>query len=223
MNDFIEFDGKSIDDAIQAACDHFDSPREKLELEIIHDSKSGIFGLMGGRKALIKARTMDAHAEAKAVVADIVQRLCAPITGAERLDLGLEAEPGRVHVVIRDEQHSGLLIGREGQTLAAIQYLANRIAAKKLPEPVRVQIDTDDYRERQDESLRQLALHLADKAKAQERPQSTRPLSSYHRRVVHLALQDDAAVQTRSKGDGPMKRVLILPRRERRNSSQSAD
>lgn len=216
MNDFIEFEGKTIDDAIQAACDHFDTQREKLELEIVNDAKGGIFGLMGNRKALVRARVMDLNVESKAVVADIVQRLCGPITGSEHLNLKVDAEPGRVYVVIQDDEHSGLLIGREGQTLAAIQYLANRIAAKTMREPVRIQIDTDDYRERQDENLRQLALHLAEKAKDQERPQSTRPLSSYHRRVVHMALQDDASVQTRSKGEGPMKRVLILPKRERR-------
>ncbi len=110
--------------------------------------------------------------------------------------------------------NSGLLIGREGQTLASFQYLANRIVAKELGAPVRIQLDTGDYRERQDEKLRDLALHLADRAKNLGKPQSTRPLSSYHRRIVHLALQEDDGIQTRSKGEGPMKRVVILPRRK---------
>jgi spoIIIJ-associated protein len=89
------------------------------------------------------------------------------------------------------------------------------MVSKKLQTSVRVQIDTGDYRERQDEKLRQLAWHLADKAMHTGRVQSTKPLSSYHRRVVHMALQEDKHVNTRSKGDGPMKRVLILPRRSR--------
>ncbi|THB63447.1 MAG: KH domain-containing protein [Desulfovibrio sp.] len=222
MNDFREFEGKSIDEAIEAACDFFDEEREKLELEILNDSKGGIFGLVGGRKAMVKARLLDTNAELKALVADIIHRLCRPITGVEEMELHMDVEPGRVYVVIHDEEHSGLIIGREGQTLAAIQYLANRIAAKRLPEPMRIQIDTDDYRERQDENLRQLALHLAEKAKSNGRPQSTRPLSSYHRRVVHMALQEDGSVQTRSKGEGPMKRVLILPKRSggRQNSQR---
>ena len=86
-------------------------------------------------------------------------------------------------------------------------------SARQTDEPVRVQINTGEYREKQDENLRKMALYLADKAKTQGRPQSTKPLSSYHRRVVHMALQEDKSVQTRSKGEGPFKKVVILPRR----------
>ncbi|MBF0482453.1 MAG: Jag N-terminal domain-containing protein [Desulfovibrionaceae bacterium] len=119
----------------------------------------------------------------------------------------------RVSALVVDEANSGLIIGREGQTLAALQYLVNRIVARRWAEPVRVQINTGEYREKQDENLRKMALYLADKAKTQGRPQSTKPLSSYHRRVVHMALQEDKTVQTRSKGEGPFKKVVILPSR----------
>jgi len=125
----------------------------------------------------------------------------------------IEGTASRVNVCIQDEEHSGLLIGREGQTLAALQYLANRIMARRWESPVRVQINTGEYREKQDDSLRKMALYLADKARNLGRPQSTKPLSSYHRRVIHLTLQEDDTIQTRSKGDGPMKRVIIVPRR----------
>jgi len=85
--------------------------------------------------------------------------------------------------------------------------------ARRWESPVRVQINTGEYREKQDDSLRKMAIYLADKAKNLGRPQSTKPLSSYHRRVIHLTLQEDDTIQTRSKGDGPMKRVIIVPRR----------
>ena len=111
--------------------------------------------------------------------------------------------PDRIKVLIEDDDQAGLLIGREGQTLNALQYLVNRIVAKQWEEPLKVQIDAGQYRERQDDKLRQLAFFLADKVKANGRPQSTKPLSSYHRRVVHLALQNDEQIATRSKGDGP--------------------
>ncbi|MDY7002382.1 MAG: R3H domain-containing nucleic acid-binding protein, partial [Thermodesulfobacteriota bacterium] len=119
--------------------------------------------------------------------------------------------------LVDDEKNSGLVIGREGQTIAALQYLANRIVSRKSNSQVRVHLDAGDYREKQDENLRKTALFLANKAKSQGRTQSTRPLSSYHRRVVHLALQNNETVQTKSKGEGPMKRVLIFPRSDRAN------
>jgi spoIIIJ-associated protein len=146
-----------------------------------------------------------------AVVREVVQSVLTPIIGPTELEI--EAEPGRVKVLIRDEENSGLIIGREGQTIAALQYIVNRIVARRLPTSARVHLDAGDYRQRQDDNLQRMALYLADKVKNQNRPQSTKPLSSYHRRLVHLALQHDAGIVTSSKGDGPLKRVLIHPRR----------
>ncbi len=132
----------------------------------------------------------------------------------ENAQVNVELQSDRVCVKIEDPDNTGLLIGREGQTLAAIQYLVNRLVSKRMDASVRVQIDAGDYRENQDERLRQIARHLAEKAMATGRTQSTRPMSSYHRRVVHLTLQDDEFVFTRSKGEGAMKCVLIMPKRK---------
>ncbi len=148
---------------------------------------------------------------AEDTVREVLLKVLAPIV--ENPTLKFSREGGRVDVFIDDEENSGLIIGREGQTLAAIQYLVNRIVCRKLQATVRVQIDTGDYRERQNDGLRRLATQLAERVKRFGRPQSTKPLSSYHRRVVHMALQADAQIQTRSKGEGPMKKVLILPKR----------
>ncbi|WP_243312192.1 RNA-binding cell elongation regulator Jag/EloR [Fundidesulfovibrio agrisoli] len=153
-----------------------------------------------------------ASQELKDLASEIMLRLLTPILEQEPA-MEIEGTASRLSVIIQDEEHSGLLIGREGQTLAALQYLANRIMARRWESPVRVQINTGEYREKQDDNLRKMALYLADKAKNLGRPQSTKPLSSYHRRVVHLTLQADETIQTRSKGDGPMKRVIIVPRR----------
>ena len=156
--------------------------------------------------------TSPASPELLALATEIMRRLLTPILEQEpRMEI--EGTASRVNICIQDEEHSGLLIGREGQTLAALQYLANRIMARRWETPVRVQINTGEYREKQDDSLRKMAIYLADKAKNLGRPQSTKPLSSYHRRVIHLTLQEDDTIQTRSKGDGPMKRVIIVPKR----------
>ena len=77
-----------------------------------------------------------------------------------------------------------------------------------------VQVDAGDYHSRQDSRLQELARALADKVRATGRSQSTRPLSAYQRRVIHLTLQDDPDVQTRSSGEGPLKRVVILRRKD---------
>ena len=88
------------------------------------------------------------------------------------------------------------------------------MVARAVGAQVRVQVDAGDYHSRQDSRLQELARALADKVRATGRSQSTRPLSAYQRRVIHLTLQDDPDVQTRSSGEGPLKRVVILRRKD---------
>ncbi len=139
----------------------------------------------------------------------IMDALLRPIADGVSLRVDVSANPVTVH--IEGEESSGLIIGRDGQTITALQYLANRIVSKTWPRSPRIQLDAGDYRQKQEEQLLSIAQFLSEKAKKSGRVQSTRPLSSFHRRVVHMALQNDRGVQTRSKGEGSMKRVLILP------------
>ena len=154
--------------------------------------------------------------ELMALVHETVRSLVRPIVG-EAVQLEVAVAGGRVQVGIESEEDSGLLIGREGQTLAALQYMISRIVSRGMNAAVRVQLDAGEYRRRQDERLCEMALALADKVRQSGRSYSTRPLSSYHRRIVHVCLQDVTDVQTRSTGDGPLKRVVILRRKTEKN------
>ena len=149
------------------------------------------------------------------VTKNIISRLVAPILDAEpaAVDLSLEIGDDRVQVSVKSED-TGLLIGRDGQNLAAVQYLASRMITKAMGSQVRLQVDAGDYHMRQDSRLQELALNLAEKVKATGKVQTTRPLSAYQRRVIHLALQDDPEVQTRSSGEGALKHVVILKRKD---------
>lgn len=154
-------------------------------------------------------------AKLEALVDETVRKLIRPITG-DGVGITVKIGGGRVYVGIDCDEDSGLLIGREGQTLAALQYMISRIVSRGMNAAVRVQLDAGEYRRRQDEKLREMALALADKVRQSGRSYSTRPLSSYHRRIVHVCLQEAVDVQTRSTGDGPMKRVVIMRRKGER-------
>lgn len=149
------------------------------------------------------------RAKLEETIRSIVAALLRPIDEDIRFSVDASGDPILVHV--DDDENSGLIIGRDGQTITALQYVANRIVSKIWPHSARIQLDAGDYRQKQQEQLQGIAQFLSQKAKKSGRVQSTRPLSSFHRRVVHMALQHDHGVQTRSKGEGPMKRVLILP------------
>ncbi|MDR2077150.1 MAG: Jag N-terminal domain-containing protein [Desulfovibrio sp.] len=340
MNIWKDFQGKTIDDAIREACHYFGVERERLEIEIVNDATPGIFGLMGGKKAAIRAsrvslsdllglepesvspaageslppearsRTEVRHgrggrsdpdrfdgrgkggrgprsaadgrpspaedsrsreeedpssaevpgrsshrqeggpwpvlsgesaagpeetaqeelpefdprncdqAALLELITDTVSRLVRPIVG--EMTSSVTFAGNRVRVSIDCGEFSGLLLGREGQTLAAVQYVAGRIIAKHLGSSLRLQFDAGNYRERQDGFLRELALSLAEKVKVSRRPQSTRPLSAYQRRIIHLALEGDDLVQTFSKGEGNQRRVVIQLKRAERVVCQTA-
>ena len=145
----------------------------------------------------------------------VISRLVAPVLDMEPEEVTLSVEVGedRMQVSVKSED-TGLLIGRDGQNLAAVQYLASRMITRAVGSQVRVQVDAGDYHVRQDSRLQELALSLAEKVKATGKVQTTRPLSAYQRRVIHLALQNDPEVQTRSSGEGALKHVVILKRKD---------
>lgn len=106
-------------------------------------------------------------------------------------------------------ENMGILIGKRGQTLDALQYLANRVANKNQEGYVRVKLDTENYRSRREETLKSLAKNIAYKVKRSRRPVSLEPMNPYERRIIHAALQSDPYVTTHSEGEEPYRKVVI--------------
>lgn len=223
-----EFEGKTTENAIEEACRTLNLSRDEMEVEVIEPGSAGIFGLVGGRKAKIRVSVPDeeesspetvltgagpsaeAETEEMEFVRDVLQNILDRIpmktsVTAERVD-------GRISLNIEGDS-SGLLIGRKGKTLDALQFIVNKIANKALEKKVHVIIDSENYRQRRKDSLIQLALRLGEKARRIQKPVTTGPLNPHDRRIVHLALRDEPDLDTRSRGEGIMKRVVILPRR----------
>ena len=106
-------------------------------------------------------------------------------------------------------EHMGILIGKRGQTLDALQYLANRVANKHQDGYVRVKLDTENYRARREETLKHLAKNIAHKVKRNRRPVALEPMNPYERRIIHSALQSDPYVTTHSEGEEPYRKVVV--------------
>jgi spoIIIJ-associated protein len=181
--DSIEVEGKTVEEAIIKACEELQVPQERLNVEVISNGSSGMFGLMGVKKAKILARVIPAAdegeskgARAKAVLENILRRIDIEAT------VEIREESERIILDIKGDG-SGLLIGRRGQTLNALQYIINKIASRDTEDKRQLIVDTESYRERSD------------------------------RRIVHLALKDDAGLSTKSKGEGVYRRVVITPKK----------
>lgn len=212
MNEVKRFEDKDVASAIQKACSYFNSDEDDLVVEVLDSGSTGIFGL-GGRNTVIQAGLKDTGSGLESCIKDIVGKMLEMIT--DNPELQVTVNGSRADVIINDPENSGLIIGKDGQNIAAFEYLINRVLAREWPEKVYVQLDAGDYRSRQDEFQKQNAHFLAEKVKETGKTQSTKPLSSYHRRLVHVELQNDDQVLTRSTGEGKMKRVLISPKKKR--------
>jgi spoIIIJ-associated protein len=119
---------------------------------------------------------------------------------------------GTINLNIEGDK-SGLLIGRKGRTLDALQFIVNKIVNKSLERRARVVVDSENYRERRKDFLVQMALRMGDKAKRIRKPVATNLLNPHDRRIVHLALRDDDELSTKGRGEGILKKVVIIPKK----------
>ena len=152
--EFQEFEGKSTEEAIELACAHFQVPPEQLEIEIVSVGSAGLFGL-GGKKARIRAALRGPGQEVLLPQArEILERLLELMQ--ESATVTATQEEDRIVLFIATDD-AGLLIGKQGQTLDALQYLVTKMLAKQTRRRVRIAIDVEAYRARHNEALALLA------------------------------------------------------------------
>ena len=205
----IEIEEKSVEDAIKVACEKLKLPREMLEIEIISKGSSGIFGIVGVKKAKIRVKP---KAPSYETAAEKAKEILTKILEYVNLPTVVEAEARQDHVYLNIISNgSGLLIGKKGQTLSALQYLVSRMISKEFGQNIPIVVDTENYRARREKTLQELAKQLSKKVKKAKKPIATGPMSAQDRRIIHLTLKDDPSVRTKSKGEGNMRRVVIYP------------
>jgi spoIIIJ-associated protein len=237
----VETEGDTIDAAIENALRLLGVEREKITIEIMSEGRKGILGF-GSQKAKIRAELRTAvPLEISAMPAPAAPAASSVIEASEVaekaqkalediLDLmGVKAKvrrkssaPGEETVLEVHADNSGLLIGRKGQTLEALQYLVTRIAGERQgSEGPHIVVDVENYRERRRRSLEDMALRLGEKAKRQRKAVTIDALSAADRRIVHAALQDDPWLSTKSLGQGSYRRLLIIPEGDRRKKDDA--
>lgn len=152
----------------------------------------------------VTQESMDLGKEALQKMADLItdDALVEPVADQDRLTLQITGG------------NAGILIGRKGQTLDAMQFLTDKIINRKSEARVRVKVDIEGYMETRKSNLKHLAYKMAEKAKKTGRPATINQMSAQDRRIVHLALKDDSQVRTQSMGDGYYRRLVIFPKKK---------
>ena len=207
--EYIEVSAKTVEDALTEALVQLGATSDQVEYEVIEKGSSGFLGI-GSKSAVIKVRK-------KCSVEDNIREFLGKVFEAMNLE---------VEIIITNEDNNysvdlkgadmGVLIGKRGQTLDSLQYLANLAVNKNSEEYVKIKIDTEDYRNRRKETLENLAKNIAYKVKRTKRAVSLEPMNPFERRVIHSALQNDKFVTTHSEGEEPYRHVVVTLKRQER-------
>ena len=241
MADVLEASGKTVEEAIASAASKLGVTTDLLDYKVIQQPSNGFFGLFGAKPARIEAAVkaqpaaekkekaakeeslepaaLAADAESVEEQAKIAEEFLRDVFSAMKLDVKIErcqSEEGILFQLIGE--NLGILIGKHGQTLDSLQYLANLAANRGISENrARIIIDIENYRSRREETLVRLAGHLAEKACRIGEEVHLEPMNRHERKIIHMALQDNRRVSTYSAGDEPRRYVVIAPKRRRRS------
>ncbi|MGH7833226.1 MAG: RNA-binding cell elongation regulator Jag/EloR [Candidatus Binatia bacterium] len=237
--DYVEMEGDTVDQAIENALKALGVRRDRVSVDVLDEGAKGFLGI-GAKKARIRASVRKAiadeaggvgGADAAAIRSDqeaTAKRGREALAEILRL-MGIEAaveikrdEAAEEIILEIQGDHGGLLIGRKGQTLEALQHVVNRTRGREGAGATQLVVDTGGYRERHMNNLKDTALRLGERAKRQRKPIKIANLSAGESRIVHLALQDDPWLTTKSQGQGPYRQLLIVPQGARKSREEEA-
>lgn len=196
--------GKTVEEAIAAGVLEIGVDRSRVEIEVLEEpAKKGLFGLFGTRLARVRISYED---DPGTLAADFIQKVCQAMGVNAITQASKDGEQWHLDIT---GPELGILIGRRGDTLDALQYLTNLAVAKKLSERVRLIVDVEGYRLRREDTLVRLAKRLSEKVKRTGIRIVLEPMNPHERRIIHTSLQEEARISTFSEGADPNRRVVI--------------
>jgi len=272
-----DFEGKNVQDAVKKACLQLNLAADRLRYEIVREETRKIFGLLGGKTAVIRVTVEEKEgsdfvkelidsafsehikkdvvaagpAASEPELAKVVAKedeIAPPVQSEKEeikdlpvaaidlvkvkktlaeilalMDVSVKSIEGRLehpdcHLVIEEKAGQTMLINRKGEVLDALQYLINKFYGVR---GGRVYVDCGGFRSRHENNIKKLAQKLAAKAKKIRKPVTINALNAHDRRIVHLLIQEDKSLYSRSKGDGEYKKIIIYPKNVHRSRDRN--
>lgn len=234
----IEASGESVQSAVEAGLAQLGVSRDQVEIEVIREGSRGVLGI-GVRDALVRLVEIEMDVEvdpepepeldpepepqsqfsqeeildlARDVLAELLEKMQIEAEIRTRIPEPKYPDDSSSLVLDLHGDDLGFLIGRKGETLAAIQHLVRLIVNKVVQERTHLMVDVEGYKVRREEALRKLALRIADQVTRRSRMIALEPMNAYERRIIHVSLRNHPTVLTESVGEGPRRKVTIVPR-----------
>jgi spoIIIJ-associated protein len=200
----IEIMGKTVEEALKSALNELKVTEDKVSVEVIDEGNKGLFKFIGARPAKIKVTVKrDPIYEAKHFLRDVLNAMNV------KAEIRIKDESDAVKINLTGPD-MGILIGYRGETLDSLQYLVSLVINKDNNSAYRrVVLDTENYRQKREDTLKRLADKMASTVRRTGKLIKLEPMNPYERRIIHSALQENPYVETYSEGDEPYRRVVV--------------
>ncbi|MEL7649535.1 MAG: RNA-binding cell elongation regulator Jag/EloR [Sedimentibacter sp.] len=202
----VTIERSTVEEAVAAALEELHAEKDEVEIEVIKEPSKGFFGLIGSKDAKVKVTVTNGPEERTRKFFDILLK---------KMDIAADYEVDfsdnvlKVDIVKIGEDDKGIIIGKRGKNLDEIQFLLNLIVNKGRENYVRVIFNVEDYRAKREETLKRLAVKMAEKCRYYKHKVRLEPMNPYERRIIHSTLQDEKDIITYSEGDEPYRKVVI--------------
>ncbi len=210
----LEVTGPTVDEAISKGLAELGKSLEEVEIEVISEGKKGWLFFKGEpAKVRITVKEPPSLEEvAKETLANIVEKMGFKAKVVSRIGYDMVGEEGEEPPLVLNLTGYGLgmLVGRKGEILSALQLLTRAIVSRKMSQNANIIVDVENYRARRWKYLSRLALRMAEKVERTHRTVVLEPMPPYERRIIHLALRNHPTVTTKSIGEGDKRRVTIF-------------
>ena len=221
----IEVSAPTVEEAIAKGLAELGKAEDEIEIEVLNPGSRGVLGI-GAKEALVRLSFVEPEEEKEAqppehsieqIARETLQELLAKMEVKAGVSIRPEEEvpqdedaPPFILDITGDDL--GVLIGRRGQTLQALQYITRLIVSREVQRWVNLVVDVEKYKARREKALRQLAHRMAERVSFNHQPIALEPMPPNERRIIHMALRDHPIVTTKSIGKGEQRKVTIVPK-----------
>jgi len=196
-------EAKTVDEALRQALEELGIDEDQAEIEIINEGNKGLLGLIGNKNAVVKVTE---KLNIEIIEKDFLEPLFEKM--AIEADMEITMEDGLINIRLTGDD-VGIIIGRRGETLDALQYLLSLVINRYTLDYTRVILDVADYRKKRAETLQRLAKRVAEKVSRTRRNITLEAMNPYERRIIHSSLQEFPNINTQSVGEEPNRKVVI--------------
>lgn len=215
MGIVLEKEGKTVSDATMSACEELGISRSEIDVEVLQKSSKGVLGI-GSRNAKIRITVKDENLSEKGLKS---KKALEAILGhlVPTYSIGIRENPDRIKLDIRDTNDKGLLIGKRGEMIKALEYIVGKISGRSSEDgrEKRISIDVDGYKMRREDKISRLVKDTAKKVRKLQKPISLEPMSASERRMAYIALKREGGVGYETKVERDEKRIIITPHQSR--------